>query len=216
MTAQKHLCELNASKGPPMKIYGDSKSGNCYKVQLTCSLLAIDHDWIEVDILSGDTNSDAFLAKNPNGKIPLLELEDGVYLPESNAIIDYLAAGSPLFPGEPLPQARVLQWQFFEQYSHEPYIAVARFINKYLGLPEERRAEYESKQAGGHRALGVMERQLKLTPFIAGDGFTTADISLYAYTHVADEGGFDLQGYPAVRAWLDRVASQPGFKAMAG
>ncbi|MFL1465100.1 glutathione S-transferase family protein [Marinobacter sp. HN1S83] len=198
-----------------MKIYGDTKSGNCYKVQLVCSLLNIDHEWIDVDILAGDTKSDKFLKKNPNGKIPLLELDEGETLSESNAILNYLAGGSALYPDGSLAQARVLQWQFFEQYSHEPFIAVARFINKYLGLPEEKADEYASKQAGGHKALQVMEQQLRKTPYIAGQNFTTADISLYAYTHVAHEGGFELEAYPAVLAWLDRVASLPNFKGMA-
>ncbi|WP_148255443.1 glutathione S-transferase family protein [Aidingimonas lacisalsi] len=197
-----------------MKIYGDTKSGNCYKVQLVCSLLNIDHEWIDVDILAGGTKSDDFLKKNPNGKIPLLELYEGETLAESNAIINYLAGGSALYPEGGLAQARVLQWQFFEQYSHEPYIAVARFINKYLGLPEEKVDEYASKQAGGHKALQVMEQQLGKTPYIAGENVTTADISLYAYTHVAHEGGFALEAYPAVLAWLDRVASLSNFKGM--
>lgn len=198
-----------------MKIYGDTKSGNCYKVQLVCSLLNIDHEWIDVDILAGDTKSDDFLKRNPNGKIPLLELDEGETLAESNAIINYLAGGSALYPEGSLAQARILQWQFFEQYSHEPFIAVARFINKYLGLPEEKADEYASKQADGHKALQVMEQQLRKTPYIAGENFTTADISLYAYTHVAHEGGFELEAYPAILAWLDRVASLPNFKGMA-
>ena len=197
-----------------MKVYGDTQSGNCYKVQLVCSLLNIEHDWIDVDILAGDTRTDEFLHKNPNGKIPLLELCPGEFLSESNAIINYLAYGTDLYPNECLAQARVQQWQFFEQYSHEPYIAVARFINKYLGLPAERAEEYASKQGGGHKALAVMEVQLHRNPYITGDDFTNADISLYAYTHVAHEGGFELDGYPAIRAWLDRVASQPNFRAM--
>lgn len=197
-----------------MKIYGDTKSGNCYKVQLVCSLLNIDHEWIDVDILAGGTKSEDFLKKNPNGKIPLLELYEGETLAESNAIINYLAGGSALYPEGGLAQARVLQWQFFEQYSHEPFIAVARFINKYLGLPEDKVDEYASKQAGGHKALQVMEQQLGKTPYIAGENVTTADISLYAYTHVAHEGGFALEAYPAVLAWLDRVASLSNFKGM--
>lgn len=197
-----------------MKIYGDTQSGNCYKVQLVCSLLNIEHEWIAVDILAGDTRSDAFLKKNPNGKIPLLELAPGETLAESNAIINYLAAGSAFYPEAILAQAKVQQWQFFEQYSHEPYIAVARFINKYLGLPEERAEEYASKQAGGHKALRVMEQQLGITPYLVGQQVTTADISLYAYTHVAHEGGFDLAIYPAIRRWLERIASLPNFRAM--
>ncbi|MAX33287.1 glutathione S-transferase [Onishia taeanensis] len=198
-----------------MKIYGDRQSGNCYKVQLACDFLNIDHEWIDVDILANETKNDDFLARNPNGKIPLLELEQGKTLAESNAIINYLASGSPLYPSERWAQAQVLQWQFFEQYSHEPFIAVARFINKYLGLPDDKVEEYESKQTGGHKALKVMEQQLGKTPFLAGDNVTTADISLYAYTHVAHEGGFDLEAYPAVKAWLSRVAALPNFKAMA-
>lgn len=198
-----------------MKIYGDTKSGNCYKLQPVCNLLNIYHQWIDIDILAGDTKSDDFLSKNPNGKIPLLELDNGETLSESNAIINYLASGSDLYPDGGLAQARVLQWQFFEQYSHEPFIAVARFINKYLGLPTDKADEYAAKQAGGHRALRVMEQQLAQTPFLTGENATTADISLYAYTHVADEGGFELEAYPAVRAWLDRIAALPSFKPMA-
>lgn len=198
-----------------MKIYGDRKSGNCYKVQLVCNFLDIDHEWVDVDILAGGTRSEDFLKMNPNGKIPVLELDDGEILTESNAIINYLASGSALYPDGGLAQARVLQWQFFEQYSHEPFIAVARFINKYLGLPEEKAGEYASKQVGGHKALKVMENQLATSAYIAGEDFTTADISLYAYTHVAHEGGFDLAAYPAVQSWLDRVAALPNFKGMA-
>ena len=197
-----------------MKIYGDTKSGNCYKVQLVCHLLNIDHQWIDSDILAGDTKTDEFLSKNPNGKIPLLELDSGETLSESNAIINYLAAGSDLYPDGGLAQARVLQWQFFEQYSHEPFIAVARFINKYLGMPAQRADEYASKQTGGHKALRVMERQLAQTPFLTGEHATTADISLYAYTHVAEEGGFQLDIYPGIRAWLDRIAALPNFTPM--
>ncbi|MDJ0588403.1 MAG: glutathione S-transferase family protein [Pleurocapsa sp. MO_226.B13] len=197
-----------------MKIYGDLQSGNCYKVKLLCALLDIEHDWIEVDILAGDTDKPEFLEKNPNGKIPLLELSDGRYLSESNAIINFLAAGSDLLPQNVFELAKVQQWQFFEQYSHEPYIAVARFIAKYLGLPEERKAEYESKQAGGYKALNVMEKQLKKSRYLTGDNLTTADISLYGYTHVAGEGGFDLTKYPAIQSWLDRIASKPKYIGM--
>ena len=199
-----------------MKIYGDRQSGNCYKVQLVCRLLDRTCDWIDVDILAGDTRHADFLAMNPNGKIPVLDLGDGISLGESNAIINYLAWDSPLYPSERLAQARIQQWQFFEQYSHEPYIAVARFINKYLGLPPEKADEYAAKQAGGHKALAVMEGQLQHTAFLTGDCLTTADISLYAYTHVAHEGGFDLSGYPAIEAWLRRVAETPNFIPMGG
>jgi len=197
-----------------MKIYGDRCSGNCYKVQLACALLDIDYQWIDINILEGDTKSQDFLNKNPNGKIPLLELDDGQVIVESNAIINYLAFDSTLLPKDSFDLAKVQQWQFFEQYSHEPYIAVARFISKYLGLPKNRRADYESKQEGGYKALAVMEQQLQQTPFLGGEQITTADISLYAYTHVADEGGFELTKFPNIMNWLKKVSSQANFIAM--
>ena len=196
-----------------MKIYGDKRSGNCYKIQLTCALLDLDYEWIDVDILAGEAGTDEFRKMNPNGKIPLLALDDR-YLSESNAIINFLAHGSPLLPDEPFLLAKVQQWQFFEQYSHEPYIAVARFIEKYLGLPDDRKAEYLSRQNGGYRALSIMEQQLSDTAFITGASFTTADIALYAYTHVAHEGGFSLDRFPAIQQWLTRVTEQPGYRAM--
>lgn len=194
-----------------MKVYGDSQSGNCYKVQLTCALLGLEYQWQAVDILQGENTTEDFLRKSNLGKIPLLELSDGRCLVESNAIINYLAYGSHLLPQDPFMLAKVQQWQFFEQYSHEPYIAVARFIAKYLGLPENKQAEYQSKQAGGYKALAVMEKQLQKTAYIVADSVTTADISLFAYTHVADEGGFDLSKFPAVNDWLTRVKRQDNF-----
>lgn len=192
------------------KVYGDIKSGNCYKIKLLMALLDIEHEWIPVNILAKETKSESFLAMNPNAKIPVLEIDGNVHLWESNAILNFLAEGTTFLPADRLLRARVLQWQFFEQYSHEPYVAVARFIAKYLGLPESRKQEYQSKQEGGHKALRVMELQLEKTPYLIGDQYTIADISLYAYTHVAAEGGFDLSAYPAITGWLARVASQPG------
>ncbi|MBL6814423.1 MAG: glutathione S-transferase family protein [Pseudomonadales bacterium] len=197
-----------------MKVYGDSRSGNCYKIKLVAALLEIQHEWIHVDILDGSTQTPEFLNKNPNGKIPVVELDDGRCLSESNAIINFLASGTALVPSDPYEYAEIQQWQFFEQYSHEPFIAVARFIAKYLGLPDDRKAEYESKQEGGHKALRIMEDQLKQTPYLTGGQLSTADISLYAYTHVAGEGGFDLQGYPAVRQWLNLIQSEPKYVGM--
>lgn len=197
-----------------MKIYGDERSGNCYKLKLACALLDIPHQWVPVDILAAETRAPGFLAMNPNGKIPLLELEDGRYLAESNAILNYLVRGSRLEPEDAFAQAQVQQWQFFEQYSHEPYIAVARYIALYLGLPEERAAEYRQKQEGGHRALKVMEQALSKASFLVAEHLSAADIALYAYTHVAHEGGFDLEPYPAVRRWLERVAAEPRYVAM--
>ena len=198
-----------------MKIFGDINSGNCYKIKLLCAILDVEHDWIDVDILAGDTKTPEFLQLNPNGKIPLLALDDGRYLAESNAILNYLAFDSALLPRDSFDLAKVQQWQFFEQYSHEPYIAVARYIAKYLGLPGARREEYEAKQAGGHKALKVMETQLALTPWLIGEQLTTADISLYGYTHVAHEGGFDLSPYPAILSWIDRISLHPKYISMA-
>ena len=197
-----------------MKIYGDIQSGNCYKVKLLCSLLNIEYEWIHIDIIAGDTSKADFLSKNPNGKIPFVELACGRCLSESNAILNYLSAGSELLPSDTFKLAKVQQWQFFEQYSHEPYIAVARFIAKYLGLPDERKSEYEAKQSGGHKALAVMEHQLSTSPYLVGESLTTADISLYGYTHVAHEGGFDLNKYPSILAWIDRIQSNQNYIGM--
>ncbi|AGP79760.1 glutathione S-transferase family protein [Alteromonas sp.] len=197
-----------------MRIYGDKRSGNCYKIQLLLSLLGKSCEWVDVDIMKGETRAPSFLEKTPNGKIPLLELDDGRVLSESNAIMHYIACNSPYVPSSPYHFSQLLQWQFFEQYSHEPYIAVARYINVYLGLPEDKKAEYESKQAGGYRALAVMEHQLNLTPYLLGDSISLADISLFAYTHVANEGGFDLSAYPAIRNWIQLIKEQKGFIPM--
>lgn len=195
-------------------VYGDRLSGNCYKVKLILEFLSLPHEWVHVDILAGTTQTAGFLAMNSNGKIPVLQIDDGHYLSESNAILNFLAEGSEWLPDSGLPRARVLQWQFFEQYSHEPYIAVARYINKYLGLPEDRLAEYQSRQEGGHRALRVMEQQLADTKYLTGHSPTIADISLYAYTHVAEEGGFSLNAYPAINRWLSRIEDLPRYVKM--
>ncbi|MEJ6077122.1 glutathione S-transferase family protein [Vibrio sp. 1-Bac 57] len=194
-----------------MIIYGDSLSGNCYKIKLLCSLLNIEHQWIEVNIMAGETRTSEFLAINPNAKIPLLITEQKQALAESNAILYYFAQDSHLFPQSVLQQSLCLQWMFFEQYSHEPYIAVARFINKYLGSPADRLQELESKKEGGNRALAVMEIQLQKTPYLLGDEMSIADISLFAYTHVAYEGGFDLNEFPAILAWISRIEHQKDF-----
>lgn len=198
------------------KVYGDIQSGNCYKIKLLLNLLAIEHEWLHVDILAGETHSDEFKKLNPNTRIPVLVLDDGNTLTESNAILNFLADGTEFLPTDRFLRAQVLQWQFFEQYSHEPFIATARYINKYLGLPIERREEYEGKQAGGHKALSVMEQRLAIANFLVGDALTIADISLYAYTHVAHEGGFDLDGYAAIGKWLLRVEQQEKYFAMNG
>lgn len=196
------------------KVYGDHRSGNCYKIKLMLHLIGRDYEWIPVDILRGESREDAFLKKNPNGKIPVLELEDGTCLWESNAIFNFLAEGSGFLPSDPRLRTQVLQWQFFEQYSHEPFIAVARFIKVYLGLPDDRLQEFAAKQLDGYRALDVMEQQLIRTPYLVSDQYSIADVALYAYTHVAEEGGFRLDGYPAICAWLQRVASHPRHVGM--
>ena len=199
-----------------LRIYGDSQSGNCYKIKLLLYILSIEHEWIHVDILAGETHTDEFKKMNPNSRIPVLVLANGSILTESNAILNFLAEGSEFLPQDRYLRAQVLQWQFFEQYSHEPFIATARYINKYLGLPEDRRAEYEAKQEGGHRALSVMEQQLSQSDFLVGSSLTIADISLYAYTHVAHEGGFELDGYVAIRRWIERIEQRDDYLAMNG
>lgn len=195
-------------------VFGDKQSGNCYKIQLLLNHLDVVYEWVDIDILAGDTRHADFLVKNPNGKIPVLRLPSGEYLQESNAILNYLAYQTVYLPSDRVQHAQVLAWQFFEQYSHEPYIAVARFIAKYLGLPENRRNDYEAKQTDGHKALGVMEQTLRQQNYLVGNALTIADISLYAYTHVAHEGGFDLSLYPAIQAWLTRIEQHPKHIAM--
>ncbi len=198
-----------------MRVYGDRLSGNCYKIQLLLHHLGTAHEWVDVDILRGDTRTERFLALNANGKIPVLELDDGRVLPESNAILNYLADGTDFLPDDAWARAQVLAWQFFEQYSHEPAVAVARFIVRYQGTPEARREELARCQARAKDALLVMERHLAGHEFFVGGRMTIADFSLYAYTHVAHEGGVTLEAYPAIRAWLDRVAGHPRHSVMA-
>lgn len=201
-----------------LRLYGMSGSGNCYKPALLMRQLGMPFEWVEVDILQGGSRTPEFLARNPNGKVPLLEVTDGGdtrALAESNAMLCYLAEGTPLMPEDRWPRAQVLQWLFFEQYSHEPYIATVRFWVKYLGKQDEWRDRIAEASKKGHAALGVMEQQLARTPFLAGAAYTVADIALYAYTHVAHEGGYSLQPYPGIRAWLGRVERQPNFVPMA-
>ncbi|WP_404790240.1 glutathione S-transferase family protein [Altericista sp. CCNU0014] len=195
-------------------VFGDMLSGNCYKIKLLMQFLSIEHEWIHVDILAGETHSNEFKKMNPNTRIPVLKLENEQYLWESNAILNYLAEGTTFLPSGNYERAKVLQWQFFEQYSHEPYIATARYINKYLGLPEDREIEYRSKQAGGHKALAIMEDRLSENKYFLGINPTIADISLYAYTHVADEGGFDLSEYINIQRWFRDFESIPGYVKM--
>jgi len=193
-----------------MTLYDFLPSGNGYKVRLLLSQLGIPFTLVEKDITKGETRTAEFLAMNPNGRIPLLVLDDGRRLAESDAIIYYLAEGTPFLPRDRFARGEVLQWMFFEQYSHEPYIAVVRRI-----VHMERRAADPDKVERGYQALGVMEGHLAARRFFVEERYTIADIALYAYTHVAHEGGFDLARYPAVRAWLARVAEQPGHVPIA-
>jgi glutathione S-transferase len=188
-----------------LTLYDYLPSGNGYKVRLLLSQLGTPFRLVEKDILKGETRTPEFLAINPNGRIPVLELDDGRRLAESGAILFYLADGTPLLPDDRYTRGELLQWMFFEQYSHEPYIAVARFWTHYLGKTVD-----AEKIERGYQALDVMERHLASRRFFVAERYSIADIALYAYTHVAHEGGFDLEPYPAVRAWLDRVAAEPG------
>jgi glutathione S-transferase len=194
-----------------MRLYDYLSSGNGYKVRLALHQLGIPFELVQLDILKGETRTPAFLAKNPNGRIPTLELDDGTCLAESGAILWYLAEGTALLPTDRLQRARVLQWMFFEQYSHEPYVAVARAWLHLFGLDDERRRQLPQKQKLGYDALAVMEGHLASHTFFVGERYSIADVALYAYTHVAHEGGFELDRFPQVRAWLGRVAAQPGY-----
>jgi len=199
----------------PVTVYGMKASGNCYKLQLLLEHLGRPYRWIEVDSVNGQTRTPEFLAKNPNGKVPLLELPDGRRLAESNAILCYLAEGSPYLPADAWQRAQVLQWLFFEQYSHEPYVAVARFVARWLPADHPRQAELPRLRERAHQALAVMERQLAQHDFLVDGAYSVADIALYAYTHEAPVGGIALDDYPAIRAWLARIESRPGFAPQA-
>lgn len=197
-----------------LTVYGASSSGNCHKIRMLLNHLQQPYVWREVDFMAGDTHTLDFLAMNPNGRVPTIEIKPGTYLAESNAILCYLAEGTPLWPTDRLARAKTLQWLFFEQYSHEPYIAVARFIVGFLPSGSQRRAELPRLLERGRQALAVMERHLRQRRYFVDDQFGLADIALYAYTHAASDGGFDLVPYPAVRHWLARVEARPGCEAM--
>jgi glutathione S-transferase len=197
-----------------LTIYGLRTSGNCYKLQLLLDQLGTPYRWVDVDSAHGQTRTPEFLAKNPNGRVPLLELDDGRRLSESNAILGYLAEGTAMLPTDRWQHAKTMQWLFFEQYSHEPYVAVARFILRWLPEDHPRRAEVPRLQEHGAKALDVMEQHLVTQPFFTGEAYGIADIALYAYTHCADEGGFDLRLWPNIGAWLARVEAQSGFSPM--
>ena len=192
-----------------MLLYNSAVSGNCYKVRLLLAHLGLDYETVELSVVDRSNRTEVLGELNPGLRVPTLVLDDGRPLGESNAILWYLGDGTQYVPTDPYERAQVLQWQFFEQYSHEPHIAVARFWLAYSGTPERFEAELPSRMRGGYAALDAMERHLDGRAFIVGDRYSLADISLYAYTHVAHEGGFDLHPYPAIRGWLGRVAAQP-------
>lgn len=195
-------------------VYGYSPSGNCHKLRLLLEQLGTPYRWIEVDSSNGETRTAEYLAKNPNGKVPMLELDDGRILVESNAILHFLAEGTSFMPDDPWQRAQALSWMFFEQYSHEPFIAVARFICGWTPLDSPRRADLPRLRERGHVALAVMERHLASQAWFTGADYGIADIALFAYTDVAGDGGFDLSPYPALRDWLARVRATPRFVAM--
>ncbi len=194
-----------------MRLYNSQLSGNCWKVRQILALRGLDYERVEVDVIDRSNRPELLGGKNPALRVPTLELDDGEHLAESNAILWYFGDGSPYVPSEPLERARVLQWMFFAQYEVEPPLAVARFWIALLGEREQRAAELESKWRAGNRALTALDGHLDGRTWLVGDTLTIADISLYAYTHLAAEGGFDLAPYPQVQAWIERVASAPGY-----
>lgn len=195
------------------RIHAMPDSGNCYKPCLLLDLLGREYEWVSVDPFAGETRSPAFLAKNPLGRVPVLEYAPGAYLAESNAMLVYLAQGTPFWPDDPLAQARILAWLFFEQNNHEVWIASSRFLLMFTEARPDS-PEIRFRREPGLRALGQMETHLTNEPWFGQENIGLADIALFAYTHVADEGGFELGPYPAVRGWLDRVRAQPGFRPM--
>ena len=192
-----------------MKIYGDGISGNCLKVKWVCDALALPYEWIEVDILKGESRTHEFLKLNAGGQVPTVVLDDGRALAQSNAIIRYLARGSDLIPTDAYDAARMDEWLFWEQYSHEPYVAVCRFQMVYLGKPASDLDPDKIKR--GYVALARMEQQLAATRFLVGDAVSLADVSLLAYTRLAHEGGFHLDGYAAVRRWIGETERSLGL-----
>lgn len=192
-------------------LYDYLDSGNGYKIRLLLAQLNLPYRYHEIDILHGESRTPQFLAKNPNGRIPTLELADGRCLAESGAILWYLAQGSVFVPDDRYAHAQVLQWMFFEQYSHEPNVATPRFIVRHLPVDSPRRAELPQRLARGRAALEVMEQHLGTRSYFVAECYTIADIALYAYTHVAEDGGLELAPYAKVRAWLARIAARPGY-----
>ncbi|ACF03284.1 Glutathione S-transferase domain [Rhodopseudomonas palustris TIE-1] len=194
-----------------MKIYGDLNSGNCLKVKWTCDRLGLPYEWVAVDTMKGESRTPAFLALNPAGQVPVVAFDDGRLLAQSNAVIRYLARGSDLIPADPWLEAKMDEWLFWEQYSHEPYIAVCRFQMVYLGKPA---SELDpDKVRRGHAALARMEQHLAYSEFLAGERLSLADVALLAYTRTAEQGGFELHDYPAIRGWISRAEAGLGLPA---
>jgi glutathione S-transferase len=191
-------------------LYNSAVSGNCYKVRLLLAHLGLPYETVEVSVVERSNRAELLGGLNPALRVPTLVLDDGRPLAESNAILWFLGDGTLYVSEDPYERAQALQWMFFEQYSHEPYLAVVRFWLAYSGTPERFADQLPARTKGGYQALDAMERHLDRRTFLVGERYSIADISLYAYTHVAHEGGFDLAPYPAVRTWLDRVAGQPG------
>ncbi len=194
-----------------LRLYDFLLSGNAYKVRLLLAQLGLFFERVDVNILNNETRTSEFFKINPNGRIPVLEIDTGQFIAESNAILFYLSQKTQFFPSTHFEQAQVMQWLFFEQYSHEPYIATSRYWISILGKANEYQEALNQKREPGYAALAVMERHLKEYKFFVGECYTIADIGLFAYTHVADEGGFNLTKFPAIRAWLERVKDQPGY-----
>ena len=198
-----------------MLLYNSAVSGNCYKVRLLLAHLGLEYETVELDVVDRSNRQEVLGELNPALRVPTLVLDDGRPLAESNAIIWYFGDGTQYVPEDPYDRAQVLQWLFFEQYSHEPYIAVARFLKTYAGAPERWESQRERLLTGGYAALDALERRLDGRDFLVGERYSIADIALYAYTHAAGEGDFELERYPAIRGWLGRVADQPGHVAIA-
>jgi glutathione S-transferase len=197
-----------------MLLYNSAVSGNCYKVRLLLAHLGLEYETVDVSVVDRSNRDQLLGDLNPGLRVPTIVLDDGRPLAESNAILWYFGDGTQYVPADRYERAQVLQWQFFEQYSHEPNIAVARFWLAYSGTPERFEAELPARTKAGYAALDAMERHLDGHEFLVGARYSLADISLYAYTHVAHEGGFELEPYPAIRAWIARVAAQPGHVAI--
>ncbi|MEO7325728.1 MAG: glutathione S-transferase family protein [Dokdonella sp.] len=195
-------------------VYGYSPSGNCHKLRMLLGQLGRDYRWVETDSAHGATRTPEYLARNPNGRVPMIEADDGRIMVESNAILCWLAEGTHYFGGDSWQRAQTLSWMFFEQYSHEPYVAVARFICGWTPIDSPRRADLSTLRERGNQALAVMDKHLVSNAWFSGDRYGIADIALFAYTHCAGDGGFNLASYPAICSWLDRLRAEPGFVAM--